>query len=233
MSTALGISGSALDSLFTLEPVSSNAPAPFPGPVTFRKALANYMDLDACPSPSALAVFAECVEEPESEAAEKLQNLASNAQDYQQWVATEHPRWRDMWTICPALQGRLPVERLFELCPNTVPRYYCISSSLLATPEEVAVTVGQVSFHLPDGRKRKVCSCKFCCCVVMQGLHPQYLGVMLSARRLVVCRLVNICKKLCDSLTAEMGLEGSGVASLWSVSMAFTQACATHCSLAD
>jgi sulfite reductase alpha subunit-like flavoprotein len=163
MATALGISGNALDSLFTLDPVSTNAPNPFPGPITFRKALSTYMDLDACPSPAALAVFADCLEDSDAEASEKLAHIAANAQVYQQWVATEHPRWRDIWTLCPSLQGRLPVERLFELCPTTAPRYYCISSSLLATPEEVAVTVGQVAFHLPDGRKRKVCNTFIVC----------------------------------------------------------------------
>lgn len=152
----LGISGAALDSLFTLEPAAPNAPEPFPGPITFRNALANYMDLDACPSPAALAVFADCVEETDSECAEKLNALASSSQEYQRWVVKEQPRWRDVWSLFGALQGRLPIERLFELCPTTAPRYYAISSSLLAVPDEVAVTVSQLAYHLPDGRKRKV-----------------------------------------------------------------------------
>jgi FAD binding domain len=80
---------------------------------------------------------------------------AGSSQEYQKWVATEEPRWRDIWALCPPLAGRLPVERLFELCPPTPPRFYSISSSLLAQPSEVAVTVGQLAYHLPDGRKRK------------------------------------------------------------------------------
>lgn len=151
----LGISGSALDHLFTLEPLTPNAPEPLPGPITFRNALANYLDLDARPSPAALAVFAECVEDADRELAAKLNALASSSQEYQRWVVVEQPRWRDVWSLFGALQGRLPVERLFELCPAAAPRYYSVSSSLFAAPDEVAVTVSQLAYHLPDGRKRK------------------------------------------------------------------------------
>ena len=84
---------------------------------------------------------------------------AGSSHEYQKWVAVEGPRWRDATTFCPALAGRLPIDRLFELCPPTAPRFYSISSSLMATPDEVAITVGQLAYHLPDGRKRKVRAC--------------------------------------------------------------------------
>lgn len=80
---------------------------------------------------------------------------AGSSQEYQKWVVEEAPRWRDVWDICPPLAGSLPIDRLFELCPPTAPRFYSISSSLLATPSEVAVTVGQLAYQLPSGEKRK------------------------------------------------------------------------------
>jgi hypothetical protein len=72
----LGLSGDALDSLFTLELADANAPEPFPTPISYRAALAHYMDLDATPSPTALAAFAECIEEGDPDASDKLHRLA-------------------------------------------------------------------------------------------------------------------------------------------------------------
>ena len=68
----------------------------------------------------------------------------------------EAPRWRDIWDLCPPLAGSLTIDRLFELCPPTAPRFYSISSSLLASPTEVALTVGQLAYQLPNGEKRRV-----------------------------------------------------------------------------
>ena len=152
----LGLNAEMLDSLFVLDAIEPNGPEPFPTPIAYRDAIAHYLDLDATPSPVALAVFADCIAAGDPTAAEKLHKLAGSSTDYQKWVATEQPRWRDIWNLCPPLAGRLPIGRLFELCPATAPRYYSISSSLMATPGEVAITVGQLAYQLADGRKRKV-----------------------------------------------------------------------------
>ena len=84
-------------------------------------------------------------------------------------MVEEAPRWRDIWDLCPPLAGSLTIDRLFELCPPTAPRFYSISSSLLASPTEVALTVGQLAYQLPNGEKRRVrralrsCAGDLCC----------------------------------------------------------------------
>ena len=64
------------DALFTLEPLDVNAPEPFPSPISYRDAIGKYLDLDATPSPAALAAFAECVEEKDPDASDRLHRLA-------------------------------------------------------------------------------------------------------------------------------------------------------------
>lgn len=64
------------DALFSLEALDANAPEPFPSPISYRDAIGKYLDLDATPSPAALAVFAECVEEKDPDASDRLHRLA-------------------------------------------------------------------------------------------------------------------------------------------------------------
>ena len=157
----IGVDADKLDTTFYLEALEPNlSPAPFPSPTTWRTALANYMDLNAAPAPLALQAFAEALQgdAAAAAAAEHLRTLARDSLLYQEWLVTARPRWRDVWRLFPALSGRISAARLFELCPLAAPRYYSISSSLAESPGEVAVTVGQLSYTLPDGRTYQVCS---------------------------------------------------------------------------
>jgi hypothetical protein len=76
VAATFGVSEDQLDTLFTLERADGNAPEPFPTPISYRDALAHYMDLDATPSPAALAAFAEAIEESDPDASDKLHRLA-------------------------------------------------------------------------------------------------------------------------------------------------------------
>lgn len=158
VAAALEISES-LDEPFFLEELSPDLnPAPFPSPTTWRTALANYHDLQATPSPLALVACADALADVEEAEAtvEILRGLARSSLLYQQWVVKTRPRWRDLWALFPALKGRLSPQRFFEVCPLMAPRYYSISSSILQTPGEVAVTVGQLTYSLPNGRVHRV-----------------------------------------------------------------------------
>ena len=156
---ALGVTSSRLDEPFMLEALEpEHHPAPFPSPITWRAALTNYSDLNAPPSPLALAAAAAAIVDV-PDAAPQLRTLRSLAKDsllYQQWLVKTQPRWQDFWALFPALHGRLTPARFFELCPQAAPRFYSISSSIAHTPGEVAITVGQLSYALPDGRQHWV-----------------------------------------------------------------------------
>ena len=72
----IGVDADSLDSLFALEPLDANAPEPFPSPISYRDALTKYMDLDATPSPAAIAAAAEALEEADPDASDRLFRLA-------------------------------------------------------------------------------------------------------------------------------------------------------------
>lgn len=62
----------------------------------------------------------------------------------------ERPTLVELLLRYPAIE--LPLEALLELCPPLRPRLYSISSSALATPHELSLTVGTMRGPAPSGR---------------------------------------------------------------------------------
>ncbi|GAQ90485.1 hypothetical protein KFL_006460015 [Klebsormidium nitens] len=148
----------SLDTVFDLE-ILVNSDDPdvedpkkiFPLPNSLRTILTNHVALQDEVNFRAvlpLSMYAKGADE------EELTALGGDEKQFQAWQAEEHLRWVDIFDRFPTLSRKLPVEVLLQIAPSIHPRYYSIASSMLASPGEVHVVVGALSYTLPNGKQR-------------------------------------------------------------------------------
>lgn len=123
---------------------------PFPSPCTVATILTRYLDISNAPRKRALKKLAECAQSQVER--EKLLDLAStNGKDlYQTWILKEHRSFVDILEAFPSIQ--VPLEALLDIVPYINPRFYTISSSRLAHPDRIHVTVSVLQTPQTDGR---------------------------------------------------------------------------------
>uniref|UniRef100_A0A7S1G259 Lysine--tRNA ligase n=1 Tax=Bicosoecida sp. CB-2014 TaxID=1486930 RepID=A0A7S1G259_9STRA len=138
------------DRAFNLEPVKGDShKLLFPTPCTVREALLRYCDINHMPRKGLLGIMANFATVERER--ERLLHLISKEGrgEYHEWV-TEHRRsFVEVVQAFPSV--RMPFERLIEALPRLQVRYYTISSSSLAHPERLHLTVSIVKEAKPRG----------------------------------------------------------------------------------
>ncbi|KAJ1616549.1 hypothetical protein T492DRAFT_1152331 [Pavlovales sp. CCMP2436] len=136
----LGVSTRAL---FELGPSPSAPPSaramPFPTPCSVGRVLRWYADLSAPPSKALLGRLARfCADESEA-AALRVLGSEAGVTAYHRWALDGRRSVLDALAAAPS--ARLPLGAFVELCARLQPRYYTISSSPLAAPRAMHLTV--------------------------------------------------------------------------------------------
>ncbi|CAH2281649.1 nitric oxide synthase, endothelial [Pelobates cultripes] len=117
-------------------------------PCTLRQALTNYLDITTPPTPQLLQLLSILCEEPDER--KRLETLSQDSRLYEEWK----------WYKCPTLVEVLeefpsicvPSSLLLTQLPLLQPRYYSISSSSDAFPEQIHLTVAVVSYNTQDNK---------------------------------------------------------------------------------
>ncbi|XP_075436568.1 nitric oxide synthase 3 isoform X2 [Ascaphus truei] len=117
-------------------------------PCTLQQALTHYLDITTPPTPQLLQLLSVLCEEPDQK--HRLETLSQDAHLYEEWK----------WDRCPTLVEVLeefpsvcvPSSLLLTQLPLLQPRYYSISSSLDACPDQIHLTVAVVSYHTQDNK---------------------------------------------------------------------------------
>ncbi|CAJ1010004.1 putative Flavodoxin/FAD binding domain/Oxidoreductase NAD-binding domain containing protein [Leishmania naiffi] len=115
----------------------------FPARVSARTALKWYIDLAGPPKKSTLRAFAHCCTDPLQR--EELLRILRVNPDAQKEFSKLCGKLRTMFGFLRKFDSaKVPLPFFLELMPRIAPRYYSISSDLLATPTLVGTTVGIV-----------------------------------------------------------------------------------------
>jgi cytochrome P450/NADPH-cytochrome P450 reductase len=121
-----------------------HAPFPIDGPLSVRRILSDYVELQAVATRTQLATMAEHTRCPKTKPA--LEALAAEPKDgadaYRTEVFAKRKSVLDLLEQYPACE--LPFGVYLEMLPLLSPRYYSISSSPNAEPGRAAITVGVV-----------------------------------------------------------------------------------------
>ncbi|XP_053569238.1 nitric oxide synthase, endothelial isoform X2 [Bombina bombina] len=117
-------------------------------PCTLRQALTHYLDITTPPTPQLLQLLSTLCEEPEE--ASRLETLSQDARLYEEWKWFRCPNLVEVLEEFPSIS--LPSSLLLTQLPLLQPRYYSISSSTDAFPEEIHLTVAVVSYHTQDNK---------------------------------------------------------------------------------
>eukprot|EP00823_Brevimastigomonas_motovehiculus_P002362 TRINITY_DN1453_c1_g1_i1.p1 TRINITY_DN1453_c1_g1~~TRINITY_DN1453_c1_g1_i1.p1 ORF type:complete len:690 (+),score=240.58 TRINITY_DN1453_c1_g1_i1:44-2113(+) len=126
--------GVRLEASFTLDSLA-NKPMPFPSPLTVQNALLWYCDFQIPVRSSLVQILAQYARDATDK--QKLLYLAS-VQGKEE-LSTQKYSLFDLLFLCPSVLP--PFDHFLDFCPRLLPRYYTISSSSLATPNRIAMTV--------------------------------------------------------------------------------------------
>ncbi|XP_044150136.1 nitric oxide synthase, endothelial-like isoform X1 [Bufo gargarizans] len=117
-------------------------------PCTLHQALTNYLDITTPPTPQFLQLLSVLCEDPDER--QKLETLSQDARQYEEW------KWYRCPTILEVLDEfrsiSVPSSLLLTQLPLLQPRYYSISSSLEAYPDQIHLTVAVVSYHTQENK---------------------------------------------------------------------------------
>ena len=137
---ATGVLGVAPTDLVTIDNQGAPAHLPAGATLTVRQLLSQFLELQEPASRRDLRVLAGHSLCPHTR--ESLSQLAGDHDRYHQDVLEKRQSVLDLLAQHPATQ--LPLEVYVALCPPLRPRFYSISSSTLAHPGEISLTVGTV-----------------------------------------------------------------------------------------
>lgn len=136
--------GIDLDTVITFTATDEDAKkkTPFPCPTTFRTALSYYVDIMGLPKTNIIRELANHASDDKEKA--RLMKMASKEGkvDYAKYVIAEQ---RSLLQILNDLKSvKPPADLLLELLPRLQPRYYSISSSSKAHPNQIHVTASKL-----------------------------------------------------------------------------------------
>ncbi|KAM4687612.1 nitric oxide synthase 3 isoform 2-T2 [Discoglossus pictus] len=117
-------------------------------PCTLRQALTHYLDITTPPTPQLLQLLSTLCEEPEE--ARRLETMSQDARLYEEWKWHRCPTLVEVLEEFPSVS--VPSSLLLTQLPLLQPRYYSISSSLEAYPDQIHLTVAVVSYHTQDNK---------------------------------------------------------------------------------
>ncbi|CAD7703148.1 unnamed protein product [Ostreobium quekettii] len=158
---AAKVLGMDLDTVFTLRQQEGNPhklAAPFPGPVSLKTALTTFADLTSPPRKSALPALAAFASDKEE--ARRLLFLCSHEgkAEYRKCVLENRMSLLDLFQEFPSVKPTLGAF-FAGICPRLQSRYYSISSSPTAHPDEIHITAAVVDEIKPSGKRHKgVCT---------------------------------------------------------------------------
>ncbi|KAG5499860.1 hypothetical protein GH5_03996 [Leishmania sp. Ghana 2012 LV757] len=136
----LGISDEEASRVFSLQDKKTLKNV-LPARVSARTALKWYIDLAGPPKKSALRAFAHCCTDPAQK--EELLRVLRVTPDAQKAFSKLCSKLRTMLGFLRKFDSaKVPLSFFLELMPRIAPRYYSISSDLLASPTSVGTTVG-------------------------------------------------------------------------------------------
>jgi len=110
-----------------------------PSPCSVMDALLWHLDINNPPKKNLLSILSQFAQDPDEK--EKLKALASpeGKQAYEQEIVSPHVSIYDLFHSFPSLDVSFPI--FAEVCPKLQPRFYTISSSSLAQPNAVSITM--------------------------------------------------------------------------------------------
>ncbi|XP_069815380.1 nitric oxide synthase 3 isoform X2 [Dendropsophus ebraccatus] len=117
-------------------------------PCTLRQALTNYLDITTPPTPQLLQLLSVIAEDPEEK--HRLETLSQDARQYEEWKWHRCPTLVEVLEEFPSIS--VPSSLLLTQLPLLQPRYYSISSSLDAYPDQIHLTVAVVMYHTQENK---------------------------------------------------------------------------------
>uniref|UniRef100_A0A2A4JQF6 Nitric oxide synthase n=1 Tax=Heliothis virescens TaxID=7102 RepID=A0A2A4JQF6_HELVI len=117
-------------------------------PATIRDIYSRFLDLTTPPTTKVLEYLAQsCTDESE---ADKIRELVTDSNKYHDWVSFHYPHLAEVFAQFPSCRPQASL--LATLLSPLQPRFYSISSSLLAHPQRVHITVSVVVYRTQDGK---------------------------------------------------------------------------------
>ncbi|GIX99686.1 nitric oxide synthase, inducible [Caerostris extrusa] len=113
---------------------------------SLRTHLTHYLDITTPPTSSFLLLLSEMA--TDSFQKRRLKKLAEVPDDYETWKSFLYPNLAEILEEFPSIE--LDPTLLLSELPLLQPRYYSISSSRLASPDEIHVTFTMVSYRTRD-----------------------------------------------------------------------------------
>ncbi|RUS24704.1 nitric oxide synthase, partial [Jimgerdemannia flammicorona] len=117
---------------------------------TLGEILNTYLELTAAPSHKLVqAALAYSTAQHDTAEYQTLKRLATNRDRYDKWVRAQTPSQYDFFKKFPSVH--IPIQVYIRLAPKMQARFYSISSSPLAHPDEVHITVTTFHFKNANG----------------------------------------------------------------------------------
>ncbi|XP_035436564.2 nitric oxide synthase [Spodoptera frugiperda] len=116
-------------------------------PASIRNIYTRFLDITTPPTTKVLKYLAEsCTDEAE---AEQINELVTDSNKYHDWISFHYPHLAEVFAQFPSCRPQAAL--LATLLSPLQPRFYSISSSLLAHPQRVHITVAVVVYKTQNG----------------------------------------------------------------------------------
>ncbi|KAJ0405292.1 hypothetical protein ATCC90586_007331 [Pythium insidiosum] len=148
----LAYAGASGDSVVSILSADGSPQNDLPTPTTLRELFTRYLDIQGTPRRSFFARLSLYASDEEEK--EKLEEIASpeGVDLLYDYCIREKKTYVEVLLDFPSV--RVPLEILVQIIPRLQPRAYSISSSSLAFPGQVHLTVAIVNFLTPYKRRR-------------------------------------------------------------------------------
>ncbi|XP_042218772.1 nitric oxide synthase-like protein isoform X3 [Homarus americanus] len=114
---------------------------------TVRELVTRYLDITTPPTPNFLHVLAEYA--CDNDQRTRLEQLATDPHEYEDWKQLRYPHMKEVLEEFPSVV--VDAGLMLTQLPLMGPRFYSISSSPDAHPEEIHVTVAVVQYNTQSG----------------------------------------------------------------------------------
>lgn len=151
--------GIDLDEIMTMTAIDDDVKKrhPFPCPCTYRTALLYYINITGVPKMHVVRELSKHTADPGAQEHLTYVTSKEGKKEYGNWALRDHRTLMQILNEIPSLSP--PIDVLLELLPRLQPRYYSISSSSKAFPDQIHVTAAVVDYETPLGvPTRGVCT---------------------------------------------------------------------------